>query len=174
MGVTLKDEKILQSWNTMIEDGQGKGAFIFDETKRLLEEFQPPDVMWKITEVAPGTFSGLFGKKRDYLMITNEALRDYKVYIGARDYGNVLDVSWYLAAEPGFFKKRLLGALAGMGADRMAASVVALDLFAQQDLHAYVSVVHSCVLKAVDLLMKELGQDFSKINRQSKGFLEVW
>jgi hypothetical protein len=35
---------------------------------------------------------GFFGNERDYLMVTNSGLRDYRMYIGARDYGNNLDV----------------------------------------------------------------------------------
>ncbi|MCD6473249.1 hypothetical protein J7K55_09160 [Candidatus Aerophobetes bacterium] len=49
-----------------------------------------------------------------------------------------------------------------------------IDIFDQQDLRAYVTVTHHCLLKAVENLMKELGQDSSKIERKSKGFLEVW
>lgn len=49
-----------------------------------------------------------------------------------------------------------------------------VDIFDQQDLRAYVTVTHHCLLKAVESLMKDLGQDFSKIERKSKGFLEVW
>ncbi len=52
--------------------------------------------------------------------------------------------------------------------------ITVLDIFAQQDLRAYATVVHQCVRDAVEALMDELGQDSSKINRQSKGFLEVW
>ncbi len=50
----------------------------------------------------------------------------------------------------------------------------ALDVFDQQDLQAYVTVAHRCLLKAVRALMDELGQDFSRVNTKSKGFLEVW
>ena len=56
-------------------------------------------------EATPSMFKGLFGKKRDYLMVTNAALKDYRMYVGARDYGRHLDISWFLTVELGFFKK---------------------------------------------------------------------
>ena len=45
-----------------------------------------------------------------------------------------------------------------------------LDIFAQQDLRAYVTVVHHCLKEVVEMLMKGLGQDTSKIDGKSKGF----
>jgi len=48
-----------------------------------------------------------------------------------------------------------------------------LDLFQQQDLNAYATVVHHCLLKAIEKMMSNLGQDPSKIDRKSKGFLGI-
>lgn len=167
---TLKDEKIVDSWGTVISDGQGKADSIFDKVQQLLEKNDAPGVIWEMGEVTTSFFKGLFGKKRDYLFIKNEALKDHRMYLGARDYGNNLDISWYVTTEPGFFKGLTSKTLAG--SDK--ALSFALDIFAQQDLRAYATVVHHCVLDAVESLMEELGQDTSKIDRKSKGFLEVW
>jgi hypothetical protein len=104
-------------------------------------------------------------------MVTNEGLKDYRMYIGARDYGNNLDVQWYLTCEPGFFKKTL-SAFLTKGASDKALSFI-LDLFQQQDLSAYATVVHHCLLKALEKLMLGLGQDVSKIDRKSRGFLGI-
>jgi len=171
MAVTIKDEKIMDSWGTIMEGAQGKSDFILETTKHELEESEAPWVSWDITDVAPGMFKGFFGKKREYLRVINQALKDHRMYIGARDYGNNLDVSWYLTVEPGLLKKLTSKALFS-GSDK--ALSYALDIFDQQDLQAYVTVVHHCLLRAVESLMNELNQDFSKINRKSKGFLEVW
>ena len=108
-------------------------------------------------------------KKREYLMVTNATLKDYKMYIGARDYGNNLDISWYLTCEPNFFKKALSSLTTG--SDK--ALSFALDIFDQQDLQAYVTVVHHCLLDAVSEIMLGLDQDPSKIDRKSRGFLGV-
>ena len=173
---TLKDETILDSWATVINGGRGKFDYIFDTVQKLLTESEIPGVEWKMGEVTTGFFSGLLGKKRDYIMITNEAVKDYKMYVGARDYGSHLDVQWFLTTEPGFFKsmsaKVATMAAAAAGSEKSFSYV--LDIFAQQDLRAYVTVVHHCLLSAVKSLMEELKQDTSIIDRKSKGFLEVW
>jgi hypothetical protein len=165
---TLKDEKIVDSWAMIIIGAQGKSDFIFDTTKKLLEKNEAPGVNWELGEVTPSFFKGLFGRKRDFLLVTNEALDDYKMYIGARDYGTNLDVQWFLTCEPGFLKK------ISAQIDAAAGLISYLDIFAQQDLRAYATVVHHCLLQAVDSLLDNLGQDKSMINRKSKGFLEVW
>jgi hypothetical protein len=48
-----------------------------------------------------------------------------------------------------------------------------LDLFQQQDLNAYAVVVHHCLIKAIEKMMAGLGQDTSKIDRKSRGFLGI-
>jgi hypothetical protein len=48
-----------------------------------------------------------------------------------------------------------------------------LDLFDQQDLRAYGTNAHHCLLKAVEKLMINLHQDPSKIDRKSRGFLGI-
>lgn len=73
---------------------------------------------------------GLFGKKRDYLFITNEALKDHRMYMGARDYSNNLDVSLYVTTEPGFFK----GALSKALSEPDKSLSFMLDLFVRQEL----------------------------------------
>lgn len=169
MGVTLKDEKVMDRWSVLIANAQGRAEDLFERTISNIKEMSPPDVEYQMEVVKPGWLKGLMGKKREYLMITNGGLKDYRMYIGARDYGRTLDVSWYLTIEPGFFKKQISKALTG--SDK--ALSFNLDLFTQQDLMAYVSVVHHALLEAVEELMRELGQDPSKVDRQSKGFLGV-
>lgn len=166
--VTLKDEKILDSWATVIEDGSGKSNELFKKTQELFGKSHVPGLVWENINVTPSFLKGVFGKKREYILVTNEGLKDYRMYIGARDYGVHLDVQWYLTVEPGFFKKALAEKLGGPGA------MFVLDIFDQQDLRAYATTVHRCLLKAVEETLRGLGQDDSKLLRKSKGFLEVW
>lgn len=68
-------------------------------------------------------------------------LNDYRIFVGARDYGDNLDISWYLTCEPKFFKRYLSNILTGGASDK--ALSFNLDLFQQQDLNAYTTVVHT-------------------------------
>jgi hypothetical protein len=172
MAVSLKDEKLLDSWGVVMENGAGKQDEAVAYVTQRLHCSELPGVAWKKVEVQPGMLKGLFGKRRDYLMITSEALKDYRMYFGARDYGKHLDISWFLTVEPGFFKSAFSAMLAHGNINALSFS---LDIFDNQDLRAYVTCVHRCcVRQAVEQIGQELQQDTSKFNWQSKGFLQVW
>lgn len=167
--VTLKNEKILDSWSILLENVQGRKDEIYEKTKKYIEDSQAPGIGIDIVKVRPSRLKGLLGMEREYLRVRNDALKDFKMYVGARDYGNNLDVQWYLTCEPRFFKKRLSTVLTG-SEDTLS---FLLDIFKQQDLRAYATVVHHSLLKAVVDLMDALNQDASKIDRKSKGFLGI-
>jgi hypothetical protein len=48
-----------------------------------------------------------------------------------------------------------------------------LDLFNQQDLRAYATNAHRCMLRGVEELMLYLNQDPNKLEKKSSGFLAV-
>lgn len=165
----ISEEKVLDSWGLLIENGKGKAIEFYRSFLDFLKESNVPEVEVQIAKIVPSWLKGLFGKEREYLMVTSERLKDYKILISARDYGNYLDIQWYLTCDPGFFKKvfTAYAHLATLGA------LLSFDLFDQQDLISYASAVHHSVLKSVEKLMLNLNQDPSKINRKSRGFLGV-
>lgn len=171
MGITLQDEKIIDRWSMIVEGGQGRGEQVYADTENFVRQSKSPGTELERVKVRPSWLKGLLGNERNYLMATNEALKDYRMFIGARDYGDHLDVSWYLTCEPGFFKKSLSKVLTEGATDK--ALSLNLDLFQQQDLNAYATVVHHCLLQALEKMMGELSQDISKIDRKSKGFLGI-
>jgi len=138
MGVTLKDEKIIDRWSMIVESGQGQAEKIYQDTENNIKESKAPGIRIERTKVRPGWLKGLLGKEREYMMVTNEALRDYRMFIGARDFGDNLDISWFITCEPGFFKKRLSNILTSGASDK--ALSLNLDIFQQQDLNAYPSL----------------------------------
>src|ERR1051325_4292433 len=157
MGVTLNDEKLLDSWGVVIEQGAGKEQDLLRTINRYLDASELPGIQAKMVEAKPSMLKGFFGKKRDYLMVNNDGLKDYRMYVGARDYGRHLDFSWFLTVEPGFFKKAFSAALTS-GASTLALTFH-LDLFDQQNLRAYVTAVHRCCVKnAMEQFVQELGQ----------------
>jgi len=169
--VTLKDEKIIDRWSILIENGQGKAEQTYQDTQGYIKESKAPGIEIDQVKVRPSWLKGLFGKERDYMMVTNEGLKDYRMFIGARDYGDNLDVQWYLTCEPRFFKKALSKILTRGASDKALSFII--DLFQQQDLNAYATVVHHCLIKAIEKMMAGLGQDTSKIDRKSRGFLGI-
>jgi len=171
MAVTLKDEKILDTWGLVIEGAAGRSGGLVESVQSLLQYSGLPGIAWQRVDAQPGMIKGFFGKKREYLMITNESLNDYRMYLGSRDYGKHLDVSWFLTVEPGFFKSAFSALLAHGNINALSYN---LDVFDMQDLRAYITAVHHCcVVRATQQVCKEVGQDAAKLNWQSKGFLQV-
>jgi hypothetical protein len=169
--VTLKDEKIIDRWSMVVEGGQGLTEQIYTDTEAFIKETRAPGINFDRVQVRPSWLKGFFGNERSYLMVTNDALGDYRMFVGARDYGNNLDISWFLTCEPGFFSKKLSSVLTSGASDKALA--LNLDIFQQQDLNAYATVVHHCLLKAIEKMMASMGRDVSQIDRKSKGFLGI-
>ena len=171
---TLKKEEVIDNWSILIENGNGRAEDIFRDTNSFILETKAPAIAIKREEISPSMLKGVLGRKRDFLTVIdkrNIRLKPYKIFINARDYGKNLDVSWYLCCEPGIFKSTLSSFLT-RGASDKALSFM-LNVFQQQDLLAYTTLVHHCLLKAVEEIMMGLGQDFSKIDRKSRGFLGI-
>lgn len=172
MAVTLKDEKLLDQWSVVMEGGAGKQDQLLGYAVRALEQSELPGITWQKVEAQPGMLKGMFGKRRDYLMVCSQALKDYRMYFGVREYGRHLDVSWFLTVEPGFFKSSFSSLLANGNVNALS---LMLDLFDTQDLRAYVTSVHRCaVRRAVEQVAQELQQDTAAFDWKSKGFLQVW
>ncbi len=179
---------MVDQWDVLIGGGQGKADSIFDSTQKLVDATKAPDIKMERQDVAPGALRGFLGGKRSFLLIYNDTsyhLKLYQMYINARDYGNNLQVSWYLVYQLSFWGKAvvillfipfinffilpfyLIIRLIRAG----SSGLLDLDLFDEQDLRAYVTNAHHCLLEAVEKLIVELHQDPSKIERKSRGFL---
>jgi hypothetical protein len=169
MAITLKEETILNEWAAMVDHGSGQSDFIVNEIQKRLEEAKiPGDCDWSVEEVKSSTW---FSKvRRDFLIVTLEQFKDYRIYVAARDYGVHLDICRFLTVEPGFFKKTISERLTG---DESALSAPK-NILVHQDLRAWVTVVHHAVTDSVAALMTKLGQNPAKLDVKSKGFLEIW
>ena len=163
--VDLSKAKILDSWSVLIEKACGERERIYNAVRKFIEESNIPEISIE-TVMLTDQYKI---REEKYLMISNKKLKDFRMYIGARDYGADLNVSWYLTCEPGFFKSLFSEILK----ESPYALSFMLNIFEQEELIAYVTKVHHCLLKAVENLMINLGQDFSKVERKSRGFLGV-
>lgn len=172
--VVLGKDTILDSWSVLIEGAQGKSREFYDLLLKLIGEQEMPHVRAEMVTAFPHggakVFSAFFESVkalgREYLMVSHDRLKPHKMFVGARDYGKNLSVSWYLVCEISFldalFKKR-----------EEKIIYTPIYLFDQEELTSYVTCAHHCVLKAVESIMNKVGQDFSKVDRKSKGFLGV-
>lgn len=170
--VTVEHEKILDSWGMLIDGGAGKGDTLLAWFMKFLRESNAPGIEVEAVEVRPSWLKGLLGKSREFLMVTNKGAKDFRMYVCVRDYGNDLDVSWFITCEPGFLKKRIIKSMVKAGNVDKAMNMI-LDILTWQDLAAGATCVHHSLLKAVEAIMRDLGQDPSTIQRRSRGFLGI-
>lgn len=170
--VVERKAEILDNWSALIRGAQGQRDQVITTTKELINISKAPSLELKEEKVGPGLAPSAFGETREFLIVAdkrNLKLGCFKAYINANDYGDGLFVSWYLTYMPDVWQT-LASLIPGAG------KVIGLDelnLFNKQDLTAYVTCVHHCLLEAVDKLMLGMNQDPSKIDRKTRGFLGI-
>ena len=170
--VVERKAEILDNWSALIRGAQGQRDQVITTTKELINISKAPSLELKEEKVGPGLAPSAFGETREFLIVAdkrNLKLGCFKAYINANDYGDGLFVSWYLTYMPDVWQT-LASLIPGAG------KVIGLDelnLFNKQDLTAYVTCVHHCLLEAVDKLMLGMNQDPSKIDRKTRGFMGI-
>jgi len=168
----LSKEEVIDNWAVLIENGNGKVDEVFNDIEIGIGASKAPALGTKRKKMTPGVVRGVLGTKREFLVATdkNFRLRPYQIFINARDYGENLDVSWYLTYRlPAW--RALLSFIPGVST--ASAIVESLDLFDRQDLTAYTTICHHSTLSAVEKQMQGLNQDTSRIERKSRGFLGI-
>jgi hypothetical protein len=70
MALTIKQDRIIDSWAQIIENGAGNNIRLMQMTETFLKDANPSDVRWGKTDVS----TGLLGKKRDFLLVTHANL----------------------------------------------------------------------------------------------------
>lgn len=169
MAITLKEEAIREQWSTIVDHGAGHVQEVLSEIQENLKESQiPGECTWSVEEVKSSTW--IARVRREFLIVDLKEFKDYHLYIGVRDYGVHLDCCWFLTIEPGLLKKWASMKIAG-DTDTLSGPA---NILIQQDLRAWLTVVHHNVLKGVDSLLTKLGQDPRLLQRKSKGMLEIW
>jgi hypothetical protein len=171
-GILRKDE-VIDSWSAQIEGAEGHADEIFTSALEQIKETKAPNLSASRTVMSPSFSRGLMNVYRDFVVVNhsgNHRLDPYQLYVNARDYGTSLVVDWHLTYRPTIFKLIMLVMFKfARGTDPLDE----LDLFDQQDLRAYATTAHRCVLSSVSDAMIKVDQDPSKLERKSRGFLGI-
>ncbi len=169
----LSKEQVVERWSILIQQGNGEAEKILKSAEFFIKDSKAPNLRIERKKMMPGFIRGMFGTKREFLVVAdkNFKLKPYQIFINARDYGDNLDVSWYMTYRIPFWRAFIYFFIPGGGGK--FAGPDGLDLFDQQDLTAYLTVCHHSTQDAVEKLMLDLGQDTSKIDRKSRGFFGI-
>ena len=177
MSSTLKDENIIDRWFAEIAGANGKSEELLRDFNRRVETAAIPGISLSWEDLHPSrSFGGMMKKvfqgqtkPRKFVIVQNENLEGYIAYVGSKDYGNQLLVSWYLVADKGKVST------ASKMVERSTGIVKAmdLDLFDIEEMMAYGTLVHEALKGAVEDLMKNLNLDFTKVDTHTRGFLNI-
>jgi hypothetical protein len=158
MAMNISRKAIIDSWSTIVENGAGQEQRLIDTTIQFINEAKMPNVTLYRDECF--VVSGLSRIRRDLLILTHAHYRKISMFLGATAYGASLNVGWFLTFTPSFFSRKFIPAT--------------VDIFAQQDLRAFVSIAHHCMKKALEAVCEDLEQSPAGLNEKSTGFLSVW
>lgn len=182
----FNQERVMDQWSTLIDGANGDGEKVIAETILEIERVDAPNIHITRKEVRPG--HGFISKRREFLVAEHRIFDTYDMYIGARDYGKQLFVSWYLVAEPmsfmRLFRRSPIGALLKLpflifgsmfskaqgGTGELFSR---LNLFDNEELTAYVTTVHHALLESVKEVVENRRLDFTKIDTKTRGFLNI-
>jgi hypothetical protein len=178
-GGTLRKERIIDNWNALIDEACIENGDtqtpdkLYTDISTSLDASEAPNLRVEREHLAPSMMRELAGDRREFLVLTdttNSRIKPYQIYMSARPYGMSLACDWYMTYKP----TPLMALLSLIPyVNIIPQSLADIDLFDQQDLQAYATNAHHCMLKAVTELMEHLHQDPSTLNRQSKGFFGV-
>src|SRR4051794_28109770 len=121
---------VIQQWGQVIQHGAGHYRYILETVEEIIKASDMPGLRSRQMEVRQG---GRFGRKRDLLIVAHNNLREYHIFIGARDVGIHLEVTWFLTITPGFLKgaisKRVMGSPQALS--------MSIPIFDRQDLNTW-------------------------------------
>lgn len=182
----FNQERIMDKWSTLIDGANGDGGKVIIGAMREIERVDAPNIHVTRKEVMPG--NGFIRKPREFLVAEHRLFDTYDMYIGARDYGKQLFVSWYLVAEPvsfwRLFKRNPVGAVLkfpflliaivfSKSQGESGEFFSMMNLFDNEELTAYVTTVHHALLESVKEVMENRKIDFTKVDSKTSGFLNI-
>lgn len=172
----ITEEKIIDEWTALIENAAGKSDKTLEKLARAIQAEKIPNITISKKIIDLGR------DPRPLLVIEHTFLRGYYMYVGALDYGERLNLVWYLVLDTP--ETAALRRQAKHGATDPTAwmnnvfaggfnRVLNMSILDKLELSNYVSLVHGVVVHEVQEIMTELHLDFSKVNTHTKGFLNL-
>lgn len=178
---TLSSDKILNKWSEVVEGAAGRGEKTLDEIVRRIRKAEIPSVQFEKREVS---FEG--GSREPCIVVSDEELTGYGVFVGTSDYGNNLNVMWFLAYDsPGgvFLRRRerlnspelknkMLHA-ARYADGQKYISRDKLPLAKKERLENYSNAILEIVKEKVKEIEEGFDKDFTQEDEKSKGFTNI-
>ncbi len=147
--IRLRDFMIAEQLHRILEGLGDEAVGLTVAVERQLRAVAAPHVSWQMDTVETGPLRGLTGKRRDFLVVQHEHLREYRVLVCGRAYGTALQASWFLMASPRIAND-LVRALRLTEEKEGRYDVGAeLDVFDMIDLNAFIGITRLALKKAI-------------------------
>jgi hypothetical protein len=172
--IVVNNGVLLDSWNTVIEEGKGVESKIYRGVEEAIRECEIP-VNIKHHKIAPGWVGLVLGDWWDCMTVRGCLDKDigtFVVHITANSVGTALVVNYFLTTRLGFW--RALVEKAGYWLDGKKPPMpltVELNVVQKEILmKGFVSVVFTALQQAVEEMLQELGCEKNPIDSKS-GFV---
>ena len=149
----INDNKVEQRWATTIGGMHGHGERLMDGVARRIEKEHIPDTA---VSRRPMTIEGA-AEPLPFVVVSNAnpILKAHKVLISAVDYGERLNIRWYVIMD---ITEIHNGAL------------IQKSMATKEALSSYVAIVRSLFDAELKELMDDLQLDFTKVDTHTRGF----
>jgi hypothetical protein len=184
----IKEDEIVEQWSVLIEGAQDHQQKFYQLIENRLDELQPPTLSVAREKVYPSLLKRIKGDGKLFLIIKSKYFDGYVVNVCAQEYGKQLLIAWYLTQRPSKFLQfmvklpdLLITILYPVWMllkfyDKIINRKISLenmDIFDRQELSAFAGTVHHCVLFGSENIADAVDFDFSKVDRKSRGFLNL-
>lgn len=177
----ISTDKVKDQWSAMIDKAKGRGDELLERVARLVKENNIPNV-----QLANRSLSIDRAESHPFLVVSNDRFKGYEMAIGAYDYGDRLNVMWYLIFDsPEHVESREAASRGRAVHDNISfnwrikageegyVAPEKLSMLAKQELTNYVSIVHQILKDEVEQMMDGLNLDFSKVDTHTRGFTNL-
>lgn len=191
----INENNIVEQWSQLLVGMSGKGEELLKVIARKLQELNMPSVTFLRKEA---TFGGS-NNKYEFIWMRHEKYPAYEFWVGAIDRAGQLKASWYLTvALPNRVMSTMIALNSGSKNKRPRSSKVFGKMIAQkineklqgkpvpirvrpdemtmddrEELGTYITLAHQAVLGGLEEVMNNLNLDFSKVSKETEGFLNL-
>jgi len=177
----ITEDKIKDQWTAIIGEAKGRGDELIERIARRVKDDNIPHV-----QIAKRLFSIDGAASLPFLVVSNDKLKGYEILVGAFDYGDRLNVLVYLifdspehmeirdaaqhwreVSDNQHTKWALFAASKGYTAPEN------LSILKRQELENYIAIVQSTLKDEVKQMMNGRELDFTKVDKHTKGFLNL-
>ncbi len=173
--VNIEKAEMVEKWFTSVIGASGMGEQVIEDFMKRVRDSGVPSITVALADLNTGLagrfagfLKGVAAHAHEFVELENKQMPGYVIYAGARDYGNLLIISWFLVAD-----ERKVNYIGRHVAKGLGGSLMRLTIFETEELSAFASVAHQALKEATEEMMKGKHLDFTTVNTHTSGILNL-